>query len=62
MKQNNKLYFVIENAHIISCIFETMKVSNKYENKSRGTFRNWTFLKMSKIEKPKYFLKKGLKK
>ncbi len=59
MRQNNKFYFVTVYAHIFFLFFETMNVGNKNKNKSRGTFRNWTFLKMSKIENPKKVLKKG---
>ena len=33
---------------------------DKFQNKSRGGFRKWTFLKMSKIEKSKKVLKKTL--
>ena len=33
---------------------------DKFQNKSRGGFRKWTFLKMSKIEKSNKVLKKTL--
>jgi len=33
---------------------------DKFQNKSRGGFRKWTFLKMSKNENPKKVLKKTL--
>jgi len=35
-------------------------LSIKILKKSRGGFEKWTFLKMSKIEKPKYFLENTL--
>jgi hypothetical protein len=39
--------------------FSSLFLSHKGENKSPRGFEKWTFLKMSKNEKPKIVLKKG---
>ena len=45
----------------IICDFWKKLFLDKTKIKSRAGFRKWTFLKMSKIEKPKILLKKGPK-